>query len=272
MTVELNDEVTVPRFEDKLWHELALVHEQERIEPSPADGDLGFPAARRPVRTGLALIAAATIVIAGIVVTRSDDRPADALQARIIAATETALADSIIYSVTDFGDRGGRDEHWFDETTGMSRLLSYTEHGELAREFTLAPAQGDRPPTYTIVDHCSKEYTVEEEPLFLAGGQNVAAWIIESLRNGSMQVDGTEVVDGRELIRMHEVSYKTLLVDPDTYRPVRAIGEGIDNNVTTTIDYLPRTPENLALLRTVIPDDFVQVDQLRTFEALAGCT
>jgi hypothetical protein len=146
MTVELNDEVTVPHFEDKLWHELARVHEQERIEPSPADVHLGFPAARRPVRAGLALIAAATIAIAGIVVTRSNDRPADALQARIIAATETALADSIVYSVTDFGDRGGRDEHWFDETTGMSRLLSYAENGELAREFTLAPTQGDRPP------------------------------------------------------------------------------------------------------------------------------
>jgi hypothetical protein len=87
-----------------------------------------------------------------------------------------------------------------------------------------------------------------------------------------MQVDGTEVVDGRELIRLHEVSYKTLLVDHDTYRPVRAIGEGIDDNVTTTIDYLPRTPDNLALLRSVIPDDFVQVDQPRTFDVLAGCT
>jgi hypothetical protein len=223
------------------------------------------------VRTGLALIAVATIAIAGIVV-RSDDRPADALQARIIAATETALADSIVYSVTDFDDRGGRDEQWFDETTGMSRLLSYARTGELAREFTLAPAQGDWGSTYTTVDHCSKEYTVEEKPVFIAGGQNLAAWIIGSLRNGSMQVDGTEVVDGRELIRMHEVSHKTLLVDPDTYRPVRAIGEGTDDNVTTTIDYLPRTPENLALLRTVIPDDFVQVDQLRTFEVLAGCT
>jgi hypothetical protein len=271
MTAELNDQVTVPRFEDNLWHELSRVHEQERIEPSPADGDLGFPAARRPVRTGLALIAAATIVIAGIMVTRSDDKPADALQARIIAATETALADSIVYSVTDFADQGGKDEHWFDETTGMSRLLSYVENGELAREFTLAPAQGDRPPTYTTVDHCSRKYTVEEEPLSVAGGQNLAAWIIDSLRNGSMQVDGTEVVDGRELIRMHEVSYQTFLVDPDTYRPVRAIGEGTDNNVTT-IDYLPRTPQNLAQLRTVIPDDFVQVDQLRTFEVLAGCT
>lgn len=87
-----------------------------------------------------------------------------------------------------------------------------------------------------------------------------------------MQLDGTEVVDGRELIRMHEVSYQTFLVDPDTYRPVRAIGEGSNNNVTTTIDYLPRTPESLTLLRTVIPDDFVQVDQLRAFDVLAGCT
>ena len=152
MTAELNDEVTVPRFEDKLWHELARVHEQELSEPSPADVDRGFPTARRTVRTGLALIAAATIVIVGIVVTRSDDRPADAMQARIIAATETALADSIVYSVTDFADRGGSDEHWFDETTGMSRLLSYADNGELAREFTLAPAQGDRPPTYTVID------------------------------------------------------------------------------------------------------------------------
>jgi hypothetical protein len=272
MTAELNDEVTVPGFEDKLWHDLARVHEQERIEPSPADAGPGFRTVRRTARTGLALIAAATIVITGIMVTRSDDRPANALRARIIAATETAVADSIVYSVTDFADRGGSDEHWFDETTGMSRLLSYAENGELAREFTLAPAQGDRPPTYTVIDHCTKEYTVEEEPAFVAGGQNLAAWIIESLRNGSMQVDGTEVVDGRELIRMNEVSYQAFLGDPDTYRPVRAIGEGIDNNVTTTIDYLPRTRENLALLRIVIPDDFVQVDQLRTFDVLASCT
>jgi hypothetical protein len=272
MTVELDDEVTVPSFEDKLWHELARVHEQERVKPSPADAGPGSRATRRTVRTGLALIAAATIVIAGIMITRPDDMPAEALQARIIAATETALADSIVYSVTDFADRGGSDEHWSDETTGISRLLSYAENGELAREFTLAPAQGDRPRTYTVIDHCSKEYTVEEEPGFVAQGQNSAAWIIESLRNGSIQVDGTEEVDGRELIRMHEVSYHTFLVDPETYRPVRAIGEGIDDNVTTTIDYLPRTLENLALLRTVISDDYVQVDQLRDFDVLAGCT
>jgi hypothetical protein len=109
MTAELNDEVTVPGFEDKLWHELARVHDQERIEPSPADAGPGSRAARRTVRTGLALIAAATTVIAGISVTRSDDRPANALEARIIAATETAVADSIVYSVTDFADRGGSD-------------------------------------------------------------------------------------------------------------------------------------------------------------------
>ena len=88
-----------------------------------------------------------------------------------------------------------------------------------------------------------------------------------------MRTDGTEVVNGRELIRVVEVDGNeavTWYVDVETYRPVR-IADPVEGYVTT-IEYLPRTPDLLARFTPVIPDGVVQVDELTRHDDWAPCS
>jgi hypothetical protein len=286
MTVELNDEVPVPGFEDNLWRELARVHEQERVD-APSGGitrrrGLG----RRTLLAGAGSIAAATVLIAGILVAGPDEdaRDEDDLQARIIAATETALTDSIVHDVSDWAMTPGPvdAEFWADQTSLSVRMLSYNEDGEVSLDWGLAEVPSQDGPSEALsgtrllrtVDYCFQEYSIEEESEVFPGREetveaSVVLSIVEELERGSMREDGTQVVDGRELIRVVEdgetASDATWLVDPETYRPVQLIGdlgEGAGGYVTT-FEYLPRTPANLALLRAADPPDgFVLVDEL----------
>lgn len=48
-------------------------------------------------------------------------------------------------------------------------------------------------------------------------------------------------------------------VDPDTYRPVMVVDPGM---YTQRLDYLPRTPQNLALLVPPVPEGFAPADAL----------
>jgi hypothetical protein len=92
----------------------------------------------------------------------------------------------------------------------------------------------------------------------------------DAVAAGELVDDGTEVVDGRELIRLispHVEAGEDIvmtLVDPDTYLPVRARGTirhgGLGETFSQTYEFLPRTPGNLALINPPIPDGFTRVD------------
>lgn len=276
MTAEMKDEVPVPHFEDNLWRELARAHDQERVDGSTAVVDLGRRPGRRTVLAGVGAIAAAAALIAGIVITGPNDAADADLEAKIIAATESALADSIEYEVTDWPDTPAQPdlEAWRDQTTAATRLLAYTEDGERSIDSgpVEAPSPDDEGPDPSklsldrVVDYCFEEYAVQEVPI-PPGATDISSSLAEAvsrhLADGSMHEDGTEVVDGRELIRVIEDSAPDAIwyVDPDTYRPVLGVGAGPDNTAVTTIEYLPRTPENLAQFSPVIPDGFVEVDE-----------
>jgi hypothetical protein len=83
--------------------------------------------------------------------------------------------------------------------------------------------------------------------------------------------DGTEVVEGRELIRLAlsdrepgESGETIMLVDPDSYLPVQARGRMLTGEpFSQTYEYLPRTAANLALLQPAVPAGFAKVE---TFE------
>jgi hypothetical protein len=154
------------------------------------------------------------------------------------------------------------------------------------------------------VDYCFGEYTEYDQTAI--PGSIEADDIGESLASGHFVEDGTETVDGRELIRLVQVpadlepgapgrngtnpgatttvpSGPTTSLDPDTFeytehiylvdaetfRPVKIIGypgEAADYSDATyvaTIDYLPRTPENLAKLSAPAPEGFQLVPELR---------
>jgi hypothetical protein len=246
------------------------------------------------------------------------------LAAQITAATEEASANSLIHKVTDNHDNDGTpigdEEQWTDEQSGAMRSLHYDADGQPSFDTgrAVAPAVDDPgpppiPPGATPfdpslpqerirqVDHCFAEYREYDQTAI--PGRNEAEQIGEQLANGGLVEDGTEVMDGRELIRLVEVPpppgprqgrpaptgspttdppatttpdpdtfefvEHIYLVDAETFRPVHIIGypgdaaDYSDAMYVATIDYLPRTPENLALLAAPAPDGFDLVPDLR---------
>jgi len=299
---------------------------------------------RRMLLAGAASIAAAAGVLAAIVVTDADrppdaetrdgaperDTPETALSGRITAAAEDASASSIVHIMEDYQgeDDGmpiGDAEAWVDEQTGARRDLRYDSEGQPLFDTgrAVAPAVDDTGPPplppdavpidpslpqerIRQVDHCFGEY--EEYDQAAMPGQSEAEFIGEQLAEGSLVEDGTEVVDGRELIRLVEVPMELgprrgegarrppgtqttttvavpdpddldpstfeyiehiYLVDAETYRPARVIGfpgeapDYSDALYIQTIEYLPRTPENMASLSPPVPDGFELVPNLR---------
>lgn len=87
--------------------------------------------------------------------------------------------------------------------------------------------------------------------------------IQESLRNGTLTVVGPgDPIQGKPTILLHREAGKAevpldLWVDAQTYLPVR--WQWVQNNSTPfDVTYLPPTPENVAALTTVIPEDFTE--------------
>jgi hypothetical protein len=276
--------------------------------------------------------------------TGTPDTPELSLAAQITAATEEASETSIIHTLRDnhnIADDGtpiGDDEDWTDEQSGARRDLSYDSEGEVSFDSGRAVAPGvDDPGPPPIppnaqpfdpslpqerirtVDHCFSEYAEYDQAAI--PGHIEADRLGEWLDEGTLVEDGTETVDGRELIRLVEVPAElrlpenvvggdvivpvdpetgapmttteppttappttdpaTLdpdtfenvehiyLVDAETFRPVRVIGypgeapDYSDAMYVATTEYLPRTPENMALLSPPVPDGFDLVPELR---------
>jgi hypothetical protein len=255
--------------------------------------------------------------------------PTSELVPQVIAAIDEAASTSVVH-ITQDNDASGDGEGWIDETTGAGRSL---QHGLDGGPLFDSSGRGDNTLT---VDHCFSEYA-EDTVDFSPRAGSATAWVQNYLADGRLVEDGTEIVGGRELIRLREVPYSELgpdapparrlreraeaaadavraaraadpplpatelarleaeaafaaarlevfempssgesepavtLVDPDTYRPVRVVDPGL--GYTQDYEYLPRTPENLALLDAVVPPGFTRVDQIRGDgeRADAGC-
>lgn len=114
-----------------------------------------------------------------------------------------------------------------------------------------------------VVDHCVDAYidhidTRGSSTNMGAGVDDVRGPIAE----GKLTEDGTELVDGRALIRARGTDSEggdyVVLADPDTYRVVIQRGTigSTGETYTTTYEYLPRTADNLSQLRPPVPDGF----------------
>ena len=311
--------------------------------------------ARRLLLAGVGSIAAGVVALAAVVVTNDDEPPVTeatdetrptgapetpemSLAAQITAATEEASASSLIHTLrdnqydADDGTAIGDEEMWTDEQSGAQRSLGYDSDGQPSFDTgrAVAPAVDDPgpppiPADATLsdpslpqeplrqVDYCFAEYSEHDQAAF--PGQNEAEQIGELLAAGRLVEDGTEVIDGRELIRLVQVPVELqpgasegglivrvpggtspvsettppttqpdpgsldpdtfeyvehiYLVDAETHRPVRIIGypgeapDYSDAMYIATIEYLPRTPGNLALLSPPVPDGFDLVPELR---------
>jgi hypothetical protein len=326
MMTEHRDEIPLPRFEDRLSQLLLEAHEEHNrrhrdgleptdpaaTDPGPTDPRHGRRA-RRSLIAGIGAIAAAAALVAGVATSRtgSDERPetgaapktdttgGEDLQARIIAGTDEATADSIVHVVQDDATMPD-SERWYDETTGLYRDLMLGDdgapdydHGSATPPALDQPSPGnDEAIPARTVDHCLRQYTDGSDPGLPSGsgaprGVSEAQVIRNRLADGRLVEDGTQTVDGRELIRLRDVPPEddgfnytgpaedtVVLVDPDTYRPIslRSYPDS-EHEYVQTFEYLPRTEENLALLSPPVPEGFTQVDALPgdAERSAAGC-
>lgn len=248
----------------------------------PAVLDLrGRRPARRRMLLGVGSIAAAAGLVAAIVVTGPDGNTERDLEPRIISATRSALANSVEYVRTDW-ERTSiplDGETWRDQVTAAVRMLHYAPDGsgrsidwgplEAPTVDTPGPVAGPNP--HLAVDYCFDEYAIDDVPIpgdAIETYASLAKGVADELEAGSMHTDGTEVLDGKEYIRVVNDSSPDAVwyVDPVTYRPERVVDEA--EGYSETVEYLPRTPELLAAFTPVIPAGTPELPVLtRTDEA-----
>jgi hypothetical protein len=275
MTTELHD-TALPRFEDRLWDELSEAHRQ-RQDQRPAVVTPHRPnRRRRPLAVGAAVaVAAATTLVIGLAtLPGGKPQPASAsVEKRIVTATDGALSRSVVHTVDDFvpASEGNDRETWYDATTGAARTRDVDDQGAVVFDDGPAtrPEPGDRTRIERRVQACDATYADTAGPALPVDLVEMHAR--DDIAAGRLVVDGTEVVDGRELIRLRQPAdpeasgsvEQTLYVDPDSYLPVelRSDAGGPDENVVR-FEYLPRTAANLALLSPPVPEGYAEVAQL----------
>jgi hypothetical protein len=270
------DELEVPDFKDRLWHELAELHPENRRSQSAVGSGLGRRRSRRPLA---ATVAAAAIVIVGLVAAQLVGTSSEApLMGRIAAATDEALASSVVHWVdeqTPPGEAGPSrvTEFWTDETSSATRILDRDTTGDPVLDvgpLTAPSLESPAHPGQRVVDYCTRTYVDHQD----TGGASTDIELdgLRELRDavaaGQWVEDGTEMVDGRDLIRLVQAEERhgsghVLLVDPDSYLPVRARGTlSTGEAYSQTYEYVPRTPDSLAGLRPPIPSGFTESDDL----------
>jgi hypothetical protein len=274
------DELEVPHLKDRLWRELAALHAEQRHSHTAPEGG-SEPVRRRSRRSLVVAAAAAVVVVVGVVTAQLVGTASDTpLMGRIVAATDEAIAGSVIHMVDEQtlpGEPGASrvTEFWTDEISDATRILRRDAQGDPLED--VGPLTGPtlESPSHSgqrAVYYCTQQYTELRD----TGGAStdLEAGGIRQLRDfvaaGELVEDGTEVVDGRQLIRLVRPDVEAgediviMLVDPDTYLPVGARGTirhgGRGETYSQTYEFLPRTPENLALVNPPIPDGFTQVE------------
>jgi hypothetical protein len=100
---------------------------------------------------------------------------------------------------------------WTDETTGAFRDLQRDAAGAPSFDSGLATppaADGSSAPSASArtVDYCFSEYTEGDPGGLPVGAGSATRWIQNYLEWGWLVEDGTQVVDGRELIRLREAT------------------------------------------------------------------
>jgi hypothetical protein len=263
-------DVELPDFEDSLWDELAAYHTR-RMATSARPRRFG-PRRATPVLVAAAAAIAAVLGLTGL--PGSDTRSASAAE-RVLQALDHIAAEDIVHQTSDQAPADGHidNEAYYDQLSSAVRGLQYCPDGRLAYEHGQRSGPNSdgafTPGDQRLVDHLTSTYADWHDAALASGsGESAAQALQEGLANGNWEEDGTEVVDGRELGRLRTTmknadgsvdGEEVLLYDRETFRPVRSVMyPGTPREAVFEYEYLPRTPENLALLVTSAPDGYTQ--------------
>jgi hypothetical protein len=287
VTTRSDDELAVPHFADQLWREL------EKLHGSAGDAE---PAVRAgTVRRPRLLVAAAVIAVggavAGVVLVSGRDEPTTVIGP---AEPSTTTADDTttgtprpngVVLTERRNAEGGVHRSWIDEETGLRRELSLDAAGRPVWDSGWLSIREDGDEvviTTRDVDHCFREYQDDELriPIETFREATPDSWRVESvpetmIDDGELVADGTEVVDGRELLRYQDVENDaTVWLDPETHDFVkRRFSAGSDAEQSETYEYMARTSDNLAVLQPRVPPGFTTpwTDHSDAERAAAGC-
>lgn len=287
MVTTQNDSFHLPDYEERLWDELRALHEHEQGERDQQGRRPGR--FRRPRRTTYLGAAAAAVAVVGlvvtIVVTRGDGGGTETGPASESSTTTSVppfpppaptgpLPDDSVDAI-EVRDSGSLVQVR-DEATGAYAWVGLNADGEIEAEMTWAPGPDAGTGVTTTVDHRGRRYREvvdNHDPTLVTTG-----WYQQQIEVGNYLPDGTEVIDGVELLRfvepalevcetdpeLEEVCAATgnaedhvVWMDPESMRPVQA---GSGSRTTSTFTYLPRTPENLALVEVVVPEGYERVE------------
>jgi hypothetical protein len=298
------DEVALPAFEDALWS--ALRTERRRYQ--------------RAGRRSRVLVAAAVVAVlagAGAVAATRDDGTGTTtagpstdttastttvpltLEQRAAAAIIARAPESVVREDVDSGITYSQ---WGDGLTLAMRTV-YTapdgrvlgEQGQTRLPDPDDPVEPGEPGEGVAVNHCRR--TVIRGSDFLGG--TILGWLGSDMERGIWASDGTEVIDGRELIRLRtwaeadmpapdpetdswepptarewDLTQATYL-DPETLMPVLTryrIGAEDESRVDYTI--FPRDEESLANVLVTVPDGYTELprgDWDTPIAGVAGC-
>ena len=304
MTTRFDDELVVPQFRDELWRELAELHaapgdrdegDAARLGPQVDTRRAGRADRVRPARAGSRrrlIVAAAVVALgaaAGVVLAGGRDEPRT-VTAPADRATTTATAAEVprplgIVVTEARNAEGIVVRSWKDERTGLWRDLAIGADG-LPRSdsgaYTRAQVGDEVVISTRQVDHCFREYEdtelrmpIETARQAMPEDQRAGEIPDTVFEDGTLVAEGTEVVDGRELLRYRDDANDGVVwLDPETRELVkRRYAPGSDAEQATTYEYLAPTPENLAQLVPVVPPGYTTPRSDRTDEdrVAAGC-
>jgi hypothetical protein len=272
----------LPQFESRLWDELEQLHDAS----NPRRDDDELHPRRRYLVAVAALSAAACLSAVAALVTTGDRDPSGGDVANTLDVEPVRAPDAIVVEVAPSSD-GGRTTTWTDEATGNTRTLQEDAAGTPVHEtagrnlrFVWDDAKNDplvAGSSHLDISHEVHEYAqrapFEPQAGVLPPGTPPREDDVfqDGVESGQWTPDGTEVVDGIELLRyrsdLSDKGDQVTWVDPTSLRPVKVLL----GDETTTFAYLPRTAENIALLDVAVPEGYGKVDDVRVPWALELC-
>lgn len=187
---------------------------------------------------------------------------------RIVTAYEQGYGNNLVRQTTTYGD--GRVQAATIDDAGGHTAGSMTGadgsgwDGRTVWEWGAAGLDEDGYTGWVEVDHCDAEYTDasrEVMPERMIGND-----LRDAVESGRLVIEGTEVKDGRDAIRIVDgteaSSDETLWLDAETLLPFRlegASGEGHAGGYLITVEFLPRSDDNLAELVVAVPEGYTYV-------------